>query len=79
MVQERLNGLALLNMHRNINLNVENAIDRNAEKRRGGGIGFCSVSKFILLYFRSKIRFLSDINFIFVITCKTTSNSQLSS
>lgn len=41
MVKERLNGLELLNMHRNINLNVENAIDRNAEERerdreRGG-------------------------------------------
>jgi len=50
MVQERLNGLALLNMHRNINLNVENAIDRNAEKRRGGGdwILFCEQIYFTL-------------------------------
>ena len=47
MLQERLTGLALLNMHRNINLNVENATE--TLKREGGGIGFCSISKFILL------------------------------
>jgi len=57
MVQKRLNGLALLSMHRNINLNVENPIDRHAEKREREKIGFRSISKFILLYFRSKIRF----------------------
>jgi len=35
MLQERLTGLALLNMHRNINLNVENATE--TLKREGGG------------------------------------------
>jgi len=70
MVKERLNGLELLNMHRNINLNVENAIDRNAEERErdreGGGIGFCSMRKFISLYFRSKIRFFCQILILFL-------------
>jgi hypothetical protein len=34
VVKKRLNGLALLNVHRNINLNVENVIDGVAKMKR---------------------------------------------
>jgi hypothetical protein len=40
MVQERLNWLALLHIHRNTNLNAENATDRHAEKKEREKLDF---------------------------------------
>lgn len=34
MAQDRLNGLALLYIHRNIDINIENVINRFANKKR---------------------------------------------